>query len=430
MAKTELAVLICGQLAGMLWQDEAGLFGFSYEPRYSGAPLSISMPVSNRSYGQDVVRPYLFGLLPDSERQRRALAKENGVSANNPVALLSCMGLDCPGAVQFCSPETLDGALNRKGTYRILNDKDIAARLKSIRTDFDATWAGRDESWSLGGNQGKFALAWENGSWCECGGSSPTTHIFKNGVVGFKFEALNEFVCMRTAAKVGIPTAQVDYRLFGDEPALIVSRYDRILTPSGVQRAHQEDLCQALGVMPEQKYTSDGGPTARDVLELLLATGKSSANLRLFTQMLFFNCLIGAPDAHAKNYSLLLSASGDALIAPMYDVASGLAYDRTRDLGKLAMSIGGENRVGRIGASAICRYVGQNAPELKERLEENGLSADVCIAEMGRLAKAVPTAMSEVLDDAERADLPGAAELGTRLLPNVEKNCAATSRLL
>ena len=94
MAKTELAVLICGQLAGMLWQDEAGLFGFSYEPRYSGAQLSISMPVSNRSYGQDVVRPYLFGLLPDSERQRRALAKENGVSANNPVALLSCMGLD------------------------------------------------------------------------------------------------------------------------------------------------------------------------------------------------------------------------------------------------------------------------------------------------------------------------------------------------
>lgn len=240
MAKTELAVLICGQLAGMLWQDEAGLFGFSYEPRYSGAPLSISMPVSNRSYGQDVVRPYLFGLLPDSERQRRALAKENGVSANNPVALLSCMGLDCPGAVQFCSPGTLDGALNRKGTYRILNDKDIAARLKSIRTDFDATWAGRDESWSLGGNQGKFALAWENGSWCECGGSSPTTHIFK----------------------------------------------------------------------------------------------------------------------------------------------------------------------------------------------ENGLSADVCIAEMGRLAKAVPTAMSVVLDDAERADLPGAVELGTRLLPNVEKNCAATSRLL
>lgn len=259
MAKMELAVLIYGELAGMLWQNEAGLFGFSYEPRYSGAPLSISMPVSNRSYGQDVVRPYLFGLLPDSERQRRALAKENGVSANNPVALLPCMGLDCPGAVQFCSPETLDGALNRKGTYRILNDKDIAARLKSIRTDFDATWAGRDESWSLGGNQGKFALAWENGSWCECGGSSPTTHIFKNGVVGFKFEALNEFVCMRTAAKVGIPTAQVDYRLFGDEPALIVSRYDRILTPSGVRRAHQEDLCQALGVMPEQKYTSDGG---------------------------------------------------------------------------------------------------------------------------------------------------------------------------
>lgn len=100
MVKTELAVLICGQLAGMLWQNEAGLFGFSYEPRYSGAPLSISMPVSNRSYGQDVVRPYLFGLLPDSERQRRALAKETGHQCKQPCGASVLHGLDCPGAVQ------------------------------------------------------------------------------------------------------------------------------------------------------------------------------------------------------------------------------------------------------------------------------------------------------------------------------------------
>lgn len=98
-----------------------------------------------------------------------------------------------------------------------------------------------------------------------------------------------------------------------------------------------------------------------------------------------------------------------------------------------------EMRAGRLGGNqgkfALARENGSwcecgGSSPTTHIFKESGLSADVCIAEMSRLAKAVPTAMSEVLDDAERADLPGAAELGARLLPNVEKNCAATLRLL
>lgn len=92
MSKAELAVLICGKPAGILSQNRNGLMRFEYSPDYSGVPLSAAMPLSNRAYGQSVVRPFLFGLLPDSERQRRAIAKESGVSANNPVALLSVIG--------------------------------------------------------------------------------------------------------------------------------------------------------------------------------------------------------------------------------------------------------------------------------------------------------------------------------------------------
>ncbi|MCG4849188.1 HipA domain-containing protein, partial [Streptococcus gordonii] len=194
------------------------------------------MPVSNRTYGQQVMNPYLFGLLPDSEDQRKAIAAEFDVRPNNPVALLSHIGLDCPGGVQFCAEEDTDAVLHRAGEYRPIDNHEIALRLKSIRDDRDASWMGLDESWSLGGNQGKFALAFINGRWCECMGSSPTTHIFKNGVIGFKLEALNEFVCMKSAQRAGIATANVEYRMFEDEPALIVERYDRVKVKDGTIR--------------------------------------------------------------------------------------------------------------------------------------------------------------------------------------------------
>lgn len=58
-------------------------------------PLSLSMPLSNRTYPQSILRPYLMGLLPDSDQQRAAIASEFGVRPNNPVTMLAHIGLDC-----------------------------------------------------------------------------------------------------------------------------------------------------------------------------------------------------------------------------------------------------------------------------------------------------------------------------------------------
>ncbi|MFR2030715.1 MAG: HipA domain-containing protein [Collinsella sp.] len=173
---------------------------------------------------------------------------------------------------------------------------------------------------------------------------------------------------MKTARRVGIPTANVSYYTFEDEAALVVERYDRMVNSSGnIERLHQEDFCQALGVLPSQKYTADGGPTTRDIQERLINTVPNHMNLVLFTYMLFYNAIIGAPDAHAKNYSLILGKGTNAALAPMYDVASGLAYERMRRKARLAMSVGGENRVGRIGPGAIRRYHGMGDPRWRRR---------------------------------------------------------------
>lgn len=425
MAAITLRALICGKPAGTLTQDEQGLIHFSYEVGYAGPPLSLSMPIANRTYHQDVVRPYLFGLLPDSEQQRRAIAEEYEVRPNNPVALLAHIGLDCPGGVQFCREDQLEQVLARAGEYRPLTDHEIAQHLKAIREDRDATWMGQEESWSLGGNQGKFALGYRDGTWCSCLGSAPTTHIFKNGVIGFKMQALNEYVCMKTAERSSIGTASVSYRMFEDEPALIIERYDRTDDGDGaIKRLHQEDLCQALSVMPNQKYTADGGPAAHDVLRLLARTTHADYNLLAFTQMLFYNYLIGAPDAHAKNYSLLLGAGSNAVLARMYDVASGLAYDRLRRKGRLAMAIGGENRFGRVGSGAIERYVKNGGAE------DLGLTVDACTAIMCDLAMEVPISLAEVFDEAQNEGIPGAEELREHLEPHIRAHCETTLKLL
>lgn len=230
---------------------------------------------------------------------------------------------------------------------------------------------------------------------------------------------------MRTAQRCGIPAAKVSYVFFEDEPALVVERYDRLANRSGaIVRLHQEDCCQALGCMPGQKYTKDGGPKTADLLRLLASTSEADINLNLFTRMLFFNCVIGAPDTHAKNYSLLLGVGGRALLAKMYDVASGLCYDELRRKGRLAMAIGEEHRFGRVGRGAIARYAGKNDPKTATIMKRAGLDEQACADILANLARRVPVAMEEVFN--EECSLTGIEELRSRLLPQVGYVCERT----
>lgn len=139
--------------------------------------------------------------------------------------------------------------------------------------------------------------------------------------------------------------------------------------------------------------------------------------------MLFSNVLIGGTDAHAKNYSLLLSGNG-ALLAPMYDVASGLPYELLRRHGKLAMGIGGEDRMGRIGSGAIERFI----DSCSEDLTRIGITKDFCTGLMANYAQRIPVLMEQVFK--ESSPVAGIDELQDHLLPHVEANCKKTLALL
>ena len=409
MESDKLKVYIAGKQAGMLSQDINGALSFQYLPDYRGVPLSSAMPLSTRTYHDKVVRPYLWGLLPEDPAVRSSVAARATISPNNPFALLGVIGLDCPGAVQFCAPNY---EVPHNEQLAPLSSNQIAHRLSNGRTG-QPQWITESEHWSLGGQQNKFALRKQNGKWFSCEGSAATTHIFKSGIQGLAHQALNEYVCMKFAAKCGIPTAHVQYREFesknGLEPAIIVERYDRIVKDNNVTRLHQEDMCQALCCLPENKYTMHGGPTSADIIKLLLSTGSAAqSNVAQFLQMLFFNYLIAATDGHAKNYSLILRANGEHALAPLYDVASIAPYTDTvqweKKPPKLAMSIGSENKAGCVSLNNLRKMVTQC------HLEQVEIAADGCANLICAYANMIPKYMGVVFDSLEKSEAARAAE--------------------
>jgi serine/threonine-protein kinase HipA len=153
---------------------------------------------------------------------------------------------------------------------------------------------------------------------------------------------MNEAYCMILAGKIGLQAPEVTIRR-GLDTLFIVKRFDRERTPDGkVVRIHQEDFCQALGVLPEQKYESEGGPALSQCFDLINRSSISPAADRMaLLKWVIFNVLTGNADAHAKNLTILLTDPGPRL-APFYDLLCTKIYGSLTD--KLAMKIGGENR--------------------------------------------------------------------------------------
>jgi serine/threonine-protein kinase HipA len=352
---TELVALLDGKEVGRVHNDARGRLTFVYGDEWRNAaeayPLSLSMPLAAKEHGRTVVEAFLWGLLPDNERVLTRWAAKFQVSARNVFALISHVGEDCAGAVQFVIPERLNALRGGKeDKVEWLDESDIAMRLKTLREDHAAWRLPRDTGqFSLAGAQPKTALLLQNDRWGIPSGRIPTTHILKPPTGHFDGHAENEHICLTLARNLGLPTAQSKVMRFGDEIAIVIERYDRQPKGNDIIRVHQEDICQALGIMPTKKYQNEGGPSPVNIAELLRTYSTDRQDdLDTFIAALGFNWLIAGTDAHAKNFSLLLSGRSVRL-APLYDLASILPYDEF-DLRKvkLAMKIGGEYKLGHI----------------------------------------------------------------------------------
>jgi len=356
MTDRRLVVLLGGVVAGEVTRNRDGKLAFAYDPEWLRSdvamPVSLSLPLEVAEHPSPKIEAFIWGLLPDSELVLGKWAKMFHVSARNPFGLIANVGEDCAGAVQFVRRQRLDHPGFDVPQIEWLTEHDVAERLRVLRHDATAMRLPRDAGqFSLAGAQAKTALLLRGRRWGVPAGRIPTTHILKPPSDEFDGHAENEHFCLVLARTLNLPAAYSEVRRFEGEVAIVVERYDRLSTSRGVTRIHQEDMCQALGVMPTFKYQNEGGPTPADIVGLLRRHSRDpQGDVDTFVQALAFNWLIGGTDAHAKNYSLLHAQGGRVRLAPLYDVASALPYDHLDERRlKLAMKVGREYFLTRIG---------------------------------------------------------------------------------
>lgn len=409
-----LAVLLEGEVCAEIRRTRAGSLRLTYADGkgLADTPLSLSLPRGLDHVGATVER-FVTGLLPENEEALGAIAARFGADRRDPLGMLEAIGLDCPGAVQFCTEDRVADALARIGSVAAVSDSDIEARLAELEVNGAASWMMPGEHWSLGGTQQKFALRREAGEWCEALGSEPTTHIVKPGIRRVRAQALAEHVTMAAARALGVRTAATEFREFKSETAIVVERFDRERREGAVVRLHQEDLCQALDI--GEKYEDRGGPSAGRIARLLSdAAARSSdaeANVREFVDMVIFNTVVGAPDAHARNFAVMLD--GDRVrLAPMFDSATALGH-ATTGVRKAAMSVGGEFTLDHLTPTHWATFAGDVGVALEHVLER-----------VAYFASEAPAAFAHALGE---VDHPEAAELRERL---TQPLAALTARMV
>lgn len=345
----QLSVYLHQDYAGKLVQDNSGQMLFTYDKGWlqnpRAIPLSQSLPLQELTFTRNECRGFFSGVLPEDDK-REMIAKILGISARNDFALLERIGGECAGAVTFLPIEdNPNKALNK---YRALSDKELAHILRILPER--PLMAGEEGvRLSLAGAQDKLAVWVNSGKISIPLGNSLSTHILKPALKRFEGLVQNEFFCLELANKIGIQVATASVHKIDDIDYLLIKRYDRRVDEKGdIHRIHQEDFCQALGIVSEMKYQAEGGSSLKQCFDLVRQVStRPVIDLKRLLDAVILNFLIGNHDAHGKNFSLLYH-DRQIELAPLYDIVCTVYYPQLSP--KMAMKIGGEYKAERIVA--------------------------------------------------------------------------------
>jgi serine/threonine-protein kinase HipA len=396
---SELLALIEGQVAARVRGDRYGRLSLEYEQDWLDAaqayPLSVTLPLTTLTHPHKAVYPYLWNLLPENPNVLQRWGQQYHVSPANPFKLLSYVGADVPGAAQFIPPKDLEKIQSeRRPRIEWLANDDLASRLRELRNDIAAVRKPGDiGKMSLPGAQAKTAYLWDQKThrWGVPGGRTPTTHILKPCIPGFDGLVENEHLCQDIASRLQMPAAKT-WVLTLDEPYIVSERYDRLpaATPSAFPgRIHQEDLCQALGLLPAKKYQEEGGPGIRQTIQLVRReSSEPETDVERFLKANAFNWLMGGTDAHAKNYSLLIAPEGEVRLAPLYDLSSQAPYPDLISQ-RVAMRIGEHYDIAEVSAE-----------DWRSIAHDSNFEEDALLTMVTEMGRALPDEISAACDQA------------------------------
>ena len=379
-----LKVYLNGTQAGFLaWDSGLDVLSFNYISDYlrrdNAVPISKSLPLREDAFDALASRTFFENLLPP-EVVRRKLEKILHHDWRNTFAFLKELGGDCAGAISLYPEDMEPGSANDR--IRELSEDEADEILRALPER--PLLQGLVEGYriSVAGAQDKLVARVRDGRVSLPLYGSASTHIVKPEMSICRSSVENECFCQRLAARLGLAAARASILDIKSRAYYVSERYDREENGGCVRRILQEDFCQAMGVPSEEKYESDGGPSAVRCFRFLREAGFGFAALAGFVDALVFNFMVGNADAHAKNFSILYR-DGKASLAPLYDTLSTAVYPNLTP--RMAMSIGGARDFDEVTAASFDAFAVKcdiNPKFVRDRI--------------ARLSDELPAAMNDV----------------------------------
>lgn len=326
-------------------RSENRTLSFTYEPNWVSAPdalaLSPHLPLQPTAHVGEQVAYFFSNLMPEGP-VLAAILKLRRLPAGDLYAQLAEFGEETAGAFSITAGQPRDA---RAPTYLPYPPRAIRADIERLKNNVPLLAQHGELRLSLAGAQNKIPVKYTGRAFLLPTGGAASTHILKPALVPalqFPDSVENEALCLTLARACGLNA--VEASIVNLPPAiLVVRRYDRAPEGDAISRLHQLDFCQLAGVLPDQKYEKDGGPSLAAIFDLVdqhaLVPGKDRL---MALDWVIFNYIIGNSDAHGKNLAMLVGSGNRLHLAPCYDILCTAIYPEL-DM-RMAMAIGGEFR--------------------------------------------------------------------------------------
>lgn len=326
---------------GTLARGAGGELSFTYsadhlkDPRL--LPLSLSLPLTEVTYGDVKTRAYFSNLLQERDQPLQRVMDQHGIPASDVAGLLYHIGGDCAGAVSVlprgAPPTKSPGKLATD--YVPLSNEEVSEIVKALHLRQALPKELQDPS-PLAGVQSKISLMYLRDSKefaiAKPDSGAPTSHVLKVPDRNHPNDPDHENFALELSCNCGIPAVDSRVLEFGGIKALITGRFDRMhhQQTGMIYRIHQEDFAQALGLPPSLKYERHGREGRRfdagAIRTVLDQTHAPAYSRRIFLDLTIFDLLAGNCDGHAKNHALLYlgffqhSRGLHPELAPRYDI--------------------------------------------------------------------------------------------------------------
>jgi len=217
-----------GGRVGLRWTDDA-YDRWGEGTRVVSELLPISRPAQSSHHHR--VEVFLENLLPEGNA-RQHLAADAGVAPDDVFGMIDAYGRDTAGALVFVPAGSAEPV--RAGKPQPLTKEEIGRMLAAAGRNAPALGAVPHlQSTSLAGIQPKIVLVQTRTGWAKCVDGHPSTHIAKLAHPPDSAAAdvvHTEVACLDLARALGLTSISGELAVFGGQLAIVVSRYDRLVS--------------------------------------------------------------------------------------------------------------------------------------------------------------------------------------------------------